>query len=96
LTHVKPRLWEHAFVTYADALLLLFELADREDARFRSAAARWHARFVLAAGLDLSEADMVMKMLSGVRGPNRQVLRRRLLERVQFAGLTAAEIPAEH
>jgi hypothetical protein len=35
---------------YADALLLLFELADREDERFQQAAARWHARFVLAGG----------------------------------------------
>jgi len=41
---------EHAFVMYADALLLLFELADREDERFQQAAARWHARFVLAGG----------------------------------------------
>jgi hypothetical protein len=31
---------EHAFVMYADALLLLFELADREDERFQLAAAR--------------------------------------------------------
>jgi hypothetical protein len=28
---------------YADALLLLFELADKEDERFQLAAARWHA-----------------------------------------------------
>jgi hypothetical protein len=36
---------------YADALLLLFELADREDERFQLAAARWHARFVLEGGV---------------------------------------------
>jgi hypothetical protein len=42
---------------YADALLLLFELADREDERFQLAAARWHARFVLEAGLPLREAE---------------------------------------
>jgi hypothetical protein len=36
---------------FADALLLLFEMADREDERFHAAAARWHARFVLEAGL---------------------------------------------
>ena len=28
--------------------MLLFELADKEDSRFQPAAARWHARFVLA------------------------------------------------
>jgi hypothetical protein len=38
---------------FADALLLLFELADREDERFHVAAARWHARFVLEANLPL-------------------------------------------
>jgi hypothetical protein len=50
----------------ADALLLLYELADREDKRYQSAAARWHARFVLEAGLPLGEAQMVMNMLSEV------------------------------
>jgi hypothetical protein len=40
---------------YADALLLLFELADREDERFQFAAARWHARFVLEANMPLRE-----------------------------------------
>ena len=34
---------EHLFVMFADALLLLFELADQEDERFQAAAARWHA-----------------------------------------------------
>jgi hypothetical protein len=44
----EKRAWpcEHAFVMYADALLLLFELADREDERFQLAppAAEDHAR----------------------------------------------------
>lgn len=31
------------FVTFADALLLLFELADKKDERFHAEAARWHA-----------------------------------------------------
>ena len=42
---------------YSDALLLLFELGDREDERFQLAAARWHARFVLEAGLPLRAAE---------------------------------------
>jgi hypothetical protein len=36
---------------FSDALLLLFEMADREDERFQAAAARWHARFVLGTSL---------------------------------------------
>ena len=32
---------EHPFVMFSDALLLLFELADKEDERFQAAAARW-------------------------------------------------------
>lgn len=86
---------EHAFaMTFADALLLLFELADREDPRFRDAAARWHARFVLEASLPLVDSEMVLGMLSDVRGANRLILRRRLLERVERAGLGSTEIPA--
>src|SRR5437867_12244230 len=53
---------------FADALLLLFEMADREDERFQSAAARWHARFVLEAGLPLREAEAVMTLLCRMRG----------------------------
>ena len=64
---------------YADALLLLFELADREDERFQLAAARWHARFVLEAGLPLREAEGVMTLLCRLRGADRLVVRRRLL-----------------
>ena len=33
---------EHLFVMFADGLLLLFEMADRDDERFQVAAARWH------------------------------------------------------
>jgi hypothetical protein len=77
---------------YGDALLLLYELADREDERFKSAAARWHARFVLDANLPLGEAQMVMAMLCGISGANRQVVRRRLIERVEREGLTTREI----
>src|SRR3954447_2528771 len=53
---------------FADALLLLFEMADREDERFQAAAARWHARFVLEAGLPLREAEAVMTLLCRMRG----------------------------
>ena len=83
---------EHVFVMFGDALLLLFELADKEDRRFQPAAARWHARFVLEAQLPLRESEMVMSMLSGISGANRHVLRRRLLERVEREGLHAREI----
>jgi hypothetical protein len=48
---------------FADGLLLLFEMADREDERFQLAAARWHARLVLEAGLPLREAEAVMTLL---------------------------------
>src|SRR5438552_10191299 len=83
---------EHAFVMYADALLLLFELADREDERFQLAAARWHARFVLEAGLPLREAEGLMTLLCRLRGADRLVVRRRLLATVERAGLTTSEI----
>jgi hypothetical protein len=79
-------------VTFADGLILLFELADKEDSRFQPAAARWHARFVLAANLPLRESEMVMNLLCGVRGANRHVIRRRLLDRVERAGLATSDI----
>lgn len=79
-------------MTFADALLLLFELADREDGRFQPAAARWHARFALAAELPLRESDMTMKLPCGIRGANRHVVRRRLLESVERAGLSSRDI----
>jgi hypothetical protein len=79
-------------VTFGDALYLLFELADREDPRFPGAAARWHARFVLAASLPLGESEMLLGMLCGVRGANRLVVRRRLAQKVENAGLAVAEI----
>jgi hypothetical protein len=47
---------------YAEALLLLFEMADKEDERFQAAAARWHARFVLEARLPLRDAEGVMTL----------------------------------
>ena len=53
---------------FADALLLLFELADREDERFQVAAARWHARFVLEALQPLRDAEGVMTLLCRLRG----------------------------
>jgi hypothetical protein len=80
------------FVTFADGLMYLFELADKEDSRFQPAAARWHARYVLAAELPLSESEMVMNMLCGILGASRHVLRRRLLEGVQRAGLSTTDI----
>jgi hypothetical protein len=80
------------FVTFADALLLLFEFADKEDKRFQPAAARWHPRFVLEAKLDLGDSERVMALLAGVRGANRLVVRRRLLDQIQRAGLTTRDI----
>jgi hypothetical protein len=81
-------------VTYSDALILLYELADRQDPRFQPAAARWHARFVLEASLPLGESEMVMQMLCGIRGANRQVVRRRLLTKVESAGLATVDVPS--
>jgi hypothetical protein len=79
---------------FSDGLLLLFEMADREDERFQAAAARWHARFVLEAGLPLRESEAVMTLLCRLRGADRQVMRRRLLLAVERAGLTTREIRA--
>jgi hypothetical protein len=76
----------------SDALLLLYELADKGDKRFQSAAARWHARFVLEASLPLSESERVMTMLCGLRGPDRHIIRRRLIDRVERAGHSVREI----
>jgi hypothetical protein len=78
---------------FADGLLLLFEMADREDERFQVAAARWHARFVLEARLPLREAETVMTLLCRLRGADRLVVRRRLLSLVERAGLATREIP---
>lgn len=80
-------------MTFSDALLLLIELADRDDPRFPDAAARWHVHFVFEAGLSLTDSEMMLSMLSGMRGANRLVLRR-LLERVERAGLASAEVVA--
>ncbi len=88
-------LCEHLFVMFADALLLLFELADKEDKRFQAAAARWHARFVLEAKLPLREAEAVMALLCRLRGADRHIVRRRLLLSVERAGLTTREISRE-
>jgi hypothetical protein len=60
--------------------------------RFQPAAARWHARFALAAKLPLRESEMTMNLLSGIRGAHRHVIRRRLLECVERAGLSTREI----
>jgi hypothetical protein len=68
------------------------ELVDREDERFQLAAARWHARFVLDAGLPLCEAEEVMTLLCRPRGANRLVVVRRLLAMVERTGLTTREI----
>jgi hypothetical protein len=83
---------EHPFVMFADALLLLFELADKEDERFQAAAARWHAGFVLEANLPLREAEGAMTLLCRLRGADRHIVRRRLLLSVERAGLTTREI----
>ena len=71
--------------------MLLFGLADKEDKPFQPAAAPWHARFVLAAEL-IRESELVMNLLCGIRGGNLQVIRRRLLEGVECAGLSIQEI----
>jgi hypothetical protein len=83
---------EHLFVMFADGLLLLFGMADREDERFQVAAARWHARFVLEAKLLLREAETVMTLLCRLRGADRLVVRRRLLSLVERTGLATQEI----
>jgi hypothetical protein len=70
----------------------MFELADREDERFQLSAARWHARFVLEAGLPLREAEAVMTLLCRLRGADRHIVRRRLLTTVERTGLTTREI----
>jgi hypothetical protein len=75
----------------ADALLLLIELADKEDERFQTAAPCWHARFVLAANLPLRDAEGVMTPLCRLRGADRHLARRRLLLSVECAGLTTRE-----
>jgi hypothetical protein len=80
---------------YADALLLLFEMADREDERFQAAAARWHARLILEARLPLRDAEGVMTLLCRLRGADRHIVRRRLLLSVERAGLTTREISRE-
>src|SRR5262249_25643800 len=77
-----------------DALLLLFELADTKDERFQAAAARWHARFVLEAGLPLREAESLMALLGQLRGADRLVARRQRLRVVGRAGLATTEIRA--
>jgi hypothetical protein len=52
------------------ALLLLF--AEHDPERFKRAAPRWHARFVLAAGsLSLDEAQSVLAALGLLPGPLR-------------------------
>jgi hypothetical protein len=77
---------------FSDALLLLFEMADTGDERFQVAAARWHARFVLEAGLPLRDAESVMALLGQMRGANRLVIRRQLLLAVERAGLARVAI----
>lgn len=91
----QPATGAHDFVmNFAFALLLLYELADKGDERFAAAAARWHARFTLEAGLPLDEAEMVMRLLCGVRGANRLIVRRQLLAFVDRAGLSARDMAA--
>lgn len=83
---------EHLFVMFSDALLLLYEMADKEDERFQVAAARWHARFVLEANLPLRDAEGVMTLLCRLRGADRHIVRRRLLVSVERAGLMTREM----
>lgn len=77
---------------FSDALLLLFEMADRDDKRFQVAAAQWHVRFVLEVGLPLREAESMMTLLCRLRDADRLVVRRQLLRAVERPGLAATEI----
>jgi hypothetical protein len=79
-------------VLYSDAVLLLYEMADRNDERFQVAAALRHARFVLEAKLPLRDAETVMTLLTRLRGADHLVVRRRLLLAVERAGLATREI----
>jgi hypothetical protein len=77
----------------ADAPLLLFELADTGDERFQAAAAaRWHPRRVLEPNFPLRDAEGVMTLLCRLRGPDGEVVRRRLLLSVERAGRATREI----
>lgn len=67
-------------------------LATTDDPRFKKAAARWHARYVLATDAGLGESEMVMKMLGGLHGANALLLQRRLLERVAASGVADDEM----
>jgi hypothetical protein len=60
------------------------EWADREDERFQQAAARWHARFVLEAGLPLREAEGVMTLLCRLRGARSITPREALLHGIPY------------
>ena len=59
---------------------------------FQAAAARWHAHFVLEAGLPLRDAEGVMMLLCRLRGADRLVVRRRLLLTVERAGVATKKI----
>lgn len=78
-------------MTFAEALSSLYKLADSGDERFPAAAARWHAKFTLEAGLPLGEAETVMGLLCSVRG-SKGFVRRQLLAVVERAGLAAHDM----
>jgi hypothetical protein len=64
----------------------------QQDSGFEPAAARWHAPSSSAPELPLRDSEMVMNLLCGIRGANRLVIRRCLLEAIERAGLAASDI----
>ena len=58
-------------LTLADALRLTILYADAEPEKFSRAAARWHARLVADAGLDLLEAQLALSALLLLAGSER-------------------------
>lgn len=58
----------------------------------RFAAGRWLGRYLVATYAPLGEAEMVLNMLSGLRGANALLVQRRLLERVAASGVAGDQI----
>jgi hypothetical protein len=72
-----------------DALILLFKLADKGACQ---RAAGGSKPLSSAPELPLRDSEMVMNLLCGIRGANRLVIRRCLLEAIERAGLAASDI----
>jgi hypothetical protein len=54
-------------ISLADALALLFLMAEQDPARYGRAAARWHGRFVVECGLGLEDDALALAALSSIR-----------------------------